>query len=1336
MRIASRNLFLATLCIVAGSPHAAALNIIFEPLSATTHPQILDGTFSFDAENPAFDPNAAGLLSILQQTEAVYQDAFEDAATIRITYWWDADMTFCCGQSIPAMMREDGNGNLTHAVVRFNPTVAYYIDPTPGNDSEYTMQQVLYNFGPNALTGMQQTQRFTGNVPNVFEAGYNGAVVPGGPADGGLRDLLTLAFQEVGHSLGMNAGFTGVTNGSNTGEADDGDYDVNSNFVNGNVMAMLPRGGTQDPLDHLFGNDAVMASLSIGSERTRPSAADFFAIAAAQGWTQIDLPRQDFLGGNDWNMGFNWMGGQVPLSLDTAYVRHGGAVTLSGIGNVSSLLVDNNSSVQTSTHTLVADLVTIQKTVGGGTPRILVGEFGELLSDIITVDDGARLDVFGGSVEMERMRIRSGGELRGNGTVEGTDIVGEITNDGTIRASGGETLLITSLNNLGIDLDGDDENGEVVVTAGDLDIQTGLSDTFNGTATVGSGRRLTFGSGGSVGAGGLLLLDGSSSAATVDGSVLFISSGGVLRADGLGVVENPLILISGSISETADAAAELRFNGSTYFNGGRVVGPGLARQNGPLFVGQDTEVEVHTYDLDGLAGNSVVTISAGSTLLISSTFIDTTADNDFDGTIHVNGSTLDIESVWQLDGILNLNGQTMGGGGSHEGASEEGDGTASLHGAGGVVVNNGGRINMTGTSFVETPATVINGLVFVDGVGEFSGPTSLGVNADVEINNADDSLRLRGTTTLVGPSIVGSGRLIFEDQVNVTLVNTSIGVAETDLDGLLGDTQVLIHSGLLFSIASITIEPTPNDGFDGVITNRGTFSVLAGWRLDGDLEMEQLGGNVPTLAGLGTFRIHTTGTFSSDGDAIVNPPTQVAGNMVIDGGVTQINNTASFESTANVIVNPGAELELNGVSTFAGGTYAGGGLLQFNEMTTVNANTTIATGRVDLDGAAENTQMTLNNAALVLNVGGVDVSNNLYVGTMNVTGAAARLEVNLANPLTAWRVTTGGVLNFTTTSAGPVTMLDGNDLSAEGIINATGRVRLGANITLRSRLNVVTSATDVHFGSGGQNFMFKTGSIAGLGSITIDNGTRMHLEHNTNVGVDVENAGRLEVGFVQSELAIDLSTPGSALIRGNYSQPATGTFAVNLAGLTQGSQFDVLNVTETARLGGTLEVSSIDGFVPSIGDTFQVLTAASVVNTFANVNAFDEADLLGFGVTVLYSATDVVVRIDDVFLLGDLNGDGFVGQDDLNLILGKWGTNVTPGSFAMGDPSGDGFVGQDDLNILLGHWGQGMPPPNLDGSSLSAAAVPEPSSLALAMLAFGMICGYRKRGRKRVRIAL
>ena len=88
-------------------------------------------------------------------------------------------------------------------------------------------------------------------------------------------------------------------------------------------------------------------------------------------------------------------------------------------------------------------------------------------------------------------------------------------------------------------------------------------------------------------------------------------------------------------------------------------------------------------------------------------------------------------------------------------------------------------------------------------------------------------------------------------------------------------------------------------------------------------------------------------------------------------------------------------------------------------------------------------------------------------------------------------------------------------------------------------------------------------------------------------------------------------------------------------------------------------------------------------------------------------------------LTGDLDGDGFVGINDLNIVLSLWNFNVVPGDPSLGDPSGDGFVGIDDLNTVLGNWNAGTPPP-------PGVSIPEPATAALAVLSGGVLLA-RKR---------
>jgi endonuclease/exonuclease/phosphatase family metal-dependent hydrolase len=89
-------------------------------------------------------------------------------------------------------------------------------------------------------------------------------------------------------------------------------------------------------------------------------------------------------------------------------------------------------------------------------------------------------------------------------------------------------------------------------------------------------------------------------------------------------------------------------------------------------------------------------------------------------------------------------------------------------------------------------------------------------------------------------------------------------------------------------------------------------------------------------------------------------------------------------------------------------------------------------------------------------------------------------------------------------------------------------------------------------------------------------------------------------------------------------------------------------------------------------------------------------------------------------VLGDLDGDGFVGINDLNIVLGNWNQGVPPAN-PQADPSGDMFVGIADLNIVLGNWNHGPLPGD-------AANIPEPGSIALMILGLVPILRRNSRG--------
>ncbi|XAL98911.1 PEP-CTERM sorting domain-containing protein [Phycisphaeraceae bacterium D3-23] len=110
-------------------------------------------------------------------------------------------------------------------------------------------------------------------------------------------------------------------------------------------------------------------------------------------------------------------------------------------------------------------------------------------------------------------------------------------------------------------------------------------------------------------------------------------------------------------------------------------------------------------------------------------------------------------------------------------------------------------------------------------------------------------------------------------------------------------------------------------------------------------------------------------------------------------------------------------------------------------------------------------------------------------------------------------------------------------------------------------------------------------------------------------------------------------------------------------------------------------------------------------------------DTSAFGNRTLFS--DLSVYLDQIHVVeGDLTGDGFVGVEDLDLILANWGATVTRGDWTQGDATGDGQVDQADLDAVLPHFGSGTP----------SNAVPEPATGAFFLVLGACFSMRRRRG--------
>ncbi len=167
------------------------------------------------------------------------------------------------------------------------------------------------------------------------------------------------------------------------------------------------------------------------------------------------------------------------------------------------------------------------------------------------------------------------------------------------------------------------------------------------------------------------------------------------------------------------------------------------------------------------------------------------------------------------------------------------------------------------------------------------------------------------------------------------------------------------------------------------------------------------------------------------------------------------------------------------------------------------------------------------------------------------------------------------------TAAGSLTLKSGASLTTPAFSNA-GAVQIEGNSKFApSSYTQIAGATTL---SGGGT----------LGAPLPASPINLNLLGGTLVG-----SGTLNANLTNAATVAPGASPGSLTVRGNYVQSAAGNLNIEIGGITPGSGYDQLNVSGTAVLNGVLNVSLVNGFGTSLGQTFDVVSYSAHNGEFA-----------------------------------------------------------------------------------------------------------------------------------------
>jgi len=502
--------------------------------------------------------------------------------------------------------------------------------------------------------------------------------------------------------------------------------------------------------------------------------------------------------------------------------------------------------------------------------------------------------------------------------------------------------------------------------------------------------------------------------------------------------------------------------------------------------------------------------------------------------------------------------------------------------------SNGGIFNISsgGTLEIKSSSSLTNNTYFLDSNAQINGTGTLMISGGFLELARDWAFPTTTINILWSAGIKSSGTVT--NPGSLTIQNSAYLYASLNNTGTI--THLILRRSSPGTVSSLSLNQSAN------INNSGIYEFQSG-ELDNEIR------NAPNSVGVfnnsGTFRKTNAGT------AIVSVPFYNTGTVNVElGTLLLLGGGRSNGGIFNISRFGTLELKSAG-ATLTNNTY----LLDSNTQINGTGTLMISGGFLELDSDWTLPTTTINilrNAGIkspgtITNAAGLTIQGNAYLyASLNNTGTIVQNLV-LSNPSDrlslnqSANINNSGIYEF---QAGEIR----NQVDSIGVFNNSGTFRKtssGLSIvsvpfyntgTIESVMGTVSFYNS--YTHNNANLILKSGNVSFTNPLTINGG---NIEGNGNINATITNSGLLNPRYVSN------TEFGRLTINGNYTETNNASINIQLGGNTAAVNFDQIDINGTANFDGTLNVSLLNGFTPTLGNTFDVLTY-DALNSLSNLD--------------------------------------------------------------------------------------------------------------------------------------